>query len=408
MQIFKNIGELFTLQGAAVKQGRRAKIEDLSCVKKAIVVENKGRIEWVGAARSLPRTFAKIKARERDLDGATVLPAFTECHTHLVFGGTRADEFEMRNQGATYLEVGARGGGILSTLTATRKASRDELLKTAQARVNRFIEQGVTSIECKSGYGLNWTTEKKLLQVASDLKHARIVPTFLGAHAIPKDAASADSYLDDLITVQLPKLKKSGLASRVDIFTEKGYFSLAQTKRYFESARSLGFDFVIHADQITRTGSGLLAAELGARSADHLLNINEADVARLAQSDVTCVLLPTADLYMNSPYPPARALIDQGARVALATDFNPGSAPSQDLSLVGVLARAQMKMSLAETVTAYTLGSAYALGLQDRVGSIEVGKDCDLVVLQGELTDLFYSVGVSNVAQTWTMGRRAY
>ena len=374
MQIFRNIGELYTLQGAAAKGARSTQEGDLSLIKKAAVVENKGRIEWVGPVAKLPRALAKIKIRERDLDDATVLPALTECHTHLVFAGSRAGEFEMRNQGVSYLEIGARGGGILSTLTATRKAAPSELSQLAQKRVDRFVEQGVTSVEVKSGYGLNWPHEKKLLQVARKLSGARIVPTFLGAHAIPKDAASTDAYLEELLTQQLPALKKSGLAKRVDIFTEKGYFSLEQTKKYLSRARELGFDFMIHADQITRTGSGLLAAEMGALSADHLLNISASDVKQLGRSQVTCVLLPNADLYMNSPYPPARALIENGARVALATDFNPGSAPSQELSLVGVLARAQMKMSLAEVIVAYTLGGAYALALENQVGSIEPGK----------------------------------
>jgi imidazolonepropionase len=405
-QLFRGISKLITLREAAAHSAR--KFSELSILKRAAIIEKDQRIVWAGNESKIPREFFKTQIRERDLQGAIVLPAFVECHTHLVFAGSRAHEFELRNRGASYFEIGAAGGGILSTLQATRQASAQALLASAQKRADRFAEQGVATVECKSGYGLSWPAEQKILKVAHKIKGPRVITTFLGAHAIPKEFINADAYIDHLIQLQLPLLKKSGLAKRVDIFTEKGYFSLEVSRRYLREAKALGFDVVIHADQLTRTGATALAVELGAKSADHLLHLDDNDITKIAKSNVTAVLLPTSDLYMSTPYPPARALLDRGARVALATDFNPGSAPSQDLSLTGVIARAQMKMTLNEVLIAYTLGGAHALGLQAEIGSVEVGKFCDITVLNCEVEDLFYSVGQHTVSQTWRGGRRIF
>jgi imidazolonepropionase len=405
--IVRGIGQLFTLEAAASKQARRIDASDLSPIKNAAMVARGGRIEWVGSESKLPRKFASEKrSREEDLKGAVVIPAFIEPHTHLIYAGNRANEFERRNQGESYQAIAESGGGILATVLPTRAASEIELARVGQERVERFLKQGVATIESKSGYALTIEGEIKMLKAAGRLKRARIVRTFLGAHAIPREAKSPESYIELLIKEALPRVKKLGLACRVDIFVEKGYFEKELARHYLKAARAEGFEIAVHADQLTLSGGADLAIEFSARSADHLLQITEKEIARLAESDVTCVLLPSSDLYMNCRYPNARALIDKGARVALATDFNPGSSPSQDIALVGILARIQMKMSLPEVLVAYTLGGAYALGLERELGSLTAGKLCDFAVLEGGIEELFLEIGRQPVARLYSEAKR--
>lgn len=418
IRVFRGFSRLYTLAEAARKQGRRIVAEDLSVIESAALVEHQGRIVWVGPEKRLPKKWATGgKGIEEIHLGARVgIPALVESHTHLIYAGNRAAEFERRNQGESYQSIARSGGGILSTMSHTRKAKPSDLRKLAQERVERFLRQGVTTIEAKSGYALEVEEEFKMLRVAKELKRARVVPTFLGAHAIPPEFASAEPYIDHLIQEALPRLKSEGLATRVDIFVENGYFPAELAKRYLKAALDEGLDVAVHADQLTHSGGAFVATELASslrrrsvaqvRSAEHLLCIDEKDIDRLAASDVTCVLLPSADLYMNSPYPPARALIDKGARVALATDFNPGSAPSQDVALVGILARVQMKMSLPEVLAAYTVGGAFALGLETRLGSLEAGKLCDFVVLSGGLEEVFLEVGRMPIKNVYREGVR--
>ncbi len=404
--VFRKISELLTLKGAAQKHARHIVLEDLDVIEKGALVIEGERIVWTGEDRNLPKKYAALAREDRDLRGHCVLPALIECHTHMVFAGNRAPEFEMRNQGMSYQEIARQGGGILATLVPTREASLQKLTELAQEREEVFLGQGVATIEIKSGYGLRTETEFKMLKAARNLKRARIVATFLGAHAIPKERSSASAYIDYLIADSLPKLKKQGLAQRVDIFVEEGYFNEALADRYLQKAHEMGFALTIHADQLTHSGGSRLAVKYGARSADHLLQIDATDIKRLAASEVTCVLLPTSDLYMKCPYPPARELLDQGARVALATDFNPGTSPSQDVATTGVLARVQMKMTLPEVLVAATLGGAYALGLEADLGSLEVGKSADFAAFHGSWRELFYGIGGLKAAQLWRSGRR--
>ena len=403
LTVFSQIGHLVTMAGASAKAGRRVQSQDLSIIEDAAIVEQAGRILWIGKETELP-TWAK-GAPFQQLGGATVIPGLVECHTHLVYAGDRAAEFEKRNRGDSYQSIAAGGGGILSTVRATRAAHEDELVKMGQVRVDRFMAQGVSTIEAKSGYGLSLESELKILRAQARLERARVVSTFLGAHAVAPEFESASDYVAFLMREALPQVAKEKLATRVDIFLEKGYFEAELAKRYLQAAQALGFDLAVHADQLTRAGGAQVAVELGARSAEHLVMIEEPEIRILAASETTCVLLPTADLYMDCPYPPARALIDGGARVALATDFNPGTAPSQDVSLTGVLGRVRMKMSFAETLSAYTVGAAYALGLETQVGSLEVGKFCDFAVLNGDLHELFFEVGRTPVARLVVAGK---
>lgn len=406
--LFRGIETLLTLETAAAKTGRNIVADDLSAVSRAAMLEQNGKIVWVGSDKKLPVEFAKAKLKEVDLGGSTVMPAFVESHTHLAFSGDRADEFEWRNQGKSYQEIASKGGGILNTIQPTRNSSEEELAYVAQARANDYARQGVATLEAKSGYGLTLEHELKILRASGFVRGPRVIRTYLGPHAVPPEHKNSESYMDEILKTHLPAVKEEGLACRADIFIEKGYFELAQAEKYLTEAQKIGFDLVVHADQLTHSGGAKLAVKMGAKSADHLLCIDDSDIKALAQSKTTCVLLPAADLYVNCPYPPARKLIDAGARVALATDFNPGSSPTRDLSLIGVLARAQMKMTLAEVISAYTLGGAYALGLENSVGSLEVGKSCDFTVLSADWDRIFYAIGVPVVAQTWREGRQIF
>lgn len=407
--LITNISEMLTMAPAMKKEGRSIKEQDLGIEAKQAIYVEKGRIAWVGPQKKIPKELAKKKKlKEISGKGQTVLPGLVECHTHLVFAGHRATEFELRNQGVSYQEIARQGGGILSTMNRTREASAKELLVLAQDRVDEFVSQGVTTLEVKSGYGLDAKNELKCLKVAKALKGPQIISTYLGAHAKPPEFSSYETYLDFLTIEVLPQVKKQKLARRVDIFLEKGFFSLESSRKYLKKAKDLGFEVLIHADQLTLSGGAELAVELGALSGDHLLQIQDKEIHKLASSEVTCVMLPAADLYMKCSYPPARKLIDAGARVALATDFNPGTSPTQDLNLVGLLARLEMKMSLPEVIAAYTVGAAYALQAQRDVASLEVGKSADLMCTNMSWQELFYSIGKKHPISVYKNGQLLY
>lgn len=406
--LYRRADEILTLAGAARKGGRRVSDGDLSILEKGSFLVVDGRIAWIGRDGKVPKDLAKKKPREVSLKGRTVLPGFVECHTHSVFAGHRADEFESRNRGVTYQEIAAKGGGILSTMKKTRAASTPALAAITQTRADVFASQGVTTLEIKSGYALNLKDELRMLEAAGRVKGPRVVRTFLGAHSKPPEFETYEAYLEFLAADVLPLVKKKKLASRVDVWIEKGFFPLEASKRYLEKAKALGFDVVIHADQLTLSGGSVAAVELGARSADHVIQIGKAEIAAFASSDTVAVLLPSADLYMKCAYPPARELIDQGARVALATDFNPGTSPSQDLSLVGLLARLEMKMTLPEVLSAYTVGAATALGLSADIGSLEAGKSADFLCISDDWQMLFYGIGDRFVRETYLSGHKIF
>ena len=399
--VFKNIGTLLSLEDAAMKQGRQILEEDLSITSKAAMLVENGKIAWVGPQKSLPKTKGR-KPKEVDLKGATVIPGLVECHTHSLFAGSRSEEFEMRLQGVSYQEIAKRGGGILSTMRATREASVMNLKQLTQKRVDGFARQGVTTLEIKTGYALDEKNEIKSLKTIRSLQGPRIVPTFLGAHSVPPEFSKAQDYLKYLQGF-LPAVRK--LTDRLDIWIEKGFFEKEFSKAYLEKAKELGFQITIHADQLTLCGGAELAVELQALSADHVIQLQGREIELMAKSATTAVLLPMADLYMKCAYPPARDLIDAGARVALATDFNPGSCPSQDLALVGLLARLEMKMSLPEVIAAYTVGAAHALGLEENIGSLEAGKSADFVCLNDDWSRLFYSAGEMPIAKVFKQGQ---
>ncbi len=403
LTLFSNIYELMTLEKAAVQKSRGPMdISHLSVVKNQCMVVHDGKIAWTGKKAKLPRQY--LRAKEKKVNG-NMFPAFIEAHTHSVFVGDRKHEFEMRNTGVSYQEIAKQGGGIYSTVNAARAASVQNISKTLQTHLQTFLRQGVTTVEVKSGYGLDSSSELKLLKaIQKTTTPIKVIPTFLGAHAIPKGITSSE-YLRQL-KKDLSEIKKKKLAKRVDVFIEEGYFSLDESRDYLEFAKSLGFDICIHADQLTRTGATVLAQEIGALSADHSICLSDDDIRKVAKSELTCVLLPSADLYIHSPFPPARKMIDGGVRVALSTDFNPGTSPSQSVQLVGLLARLKMNMSLPEVFAAWTLGAAYAVGLQQERGALLAGYDADFFVSDSSFVDFFYDLLSPSVLSVWIKGEQ--
>ena len=409
MIILEKIGTLLTLSGAAQKGGRRVLESDLGIFRDYSMIFSQGKIQWLGPDKKIPKDFRKKIKKSISARDWTVMPGLIESHTHSIFAGSRSAEFEMRLQGKSYQEIAANGGGILSTVKATRKESAGNLLRITQQRVNHFLAQGVSTLEIKTGYALDEKNELKLLKTIRSLQGPKIISSFLAAHAIPPEFKNENDYLEFLMQKVFPKLKpksaKKGLADRVDIFIEKGFFSSAAGKKYLTAAKQLGLPTTIHADQLTLSGGTDLAIELQSQSADHVIQIGDKEIAKLAKSDVTAGLLPVADIYMKCPFPPARKMIDAGVRVALATDFNPGTCPSMDINLVGLIARLEMKMSLPEVISAYTVGAAHALGLAEMTGSLEIGKSADFLCTKNEWTDLFYSPGISFIENVFVEGR---
>ncbi len=405
VRVFVDIAELMTMDGVVQKQGRKILSKDLGLIKNAAMVVRGDEILWVGPKGQIPKSYKNEK--KISCLGQYVFPGFVDCHTHLVFAGDRKNEFELRNQGVSYQQIAKDGGGILATVQATRKSSAQELLKLSQQRVHRHLAQGVTTVEIKSGYGLDTKTEEKILKVAGRLTHIRVVTTFLGAHGIPTEFKNENEYLTKL-KKDLLVIKKKNLSQRVDIFIEKSYFSINAAKDYLTYAQGLGFDITIHADQLTRTEAARLAVELKALSADHVICLNESDKSLLASSQTVAVLLPAADLYLDCPYPDARGLIDQGACVALASDFNPGSSPTQNISLVGFLARLKMKMSLPEVFSALTLGGAFALGKQKNTGALLPGYKADFFISEQNNQEWFYDLGDFKTLATFVGGKMVY
>lgn len=408
--LFENIGNLLTLQNAMAKKGRHVVEEDLSLISKASILVENGKISWIGSKAQMPKDLTKALSRDKklkhvDLKGMTVLPGFVECHTHSLFAGSRAHEFEMRQNGISYQEIAKKGGGILSTMKATRAQTSTQLFESTLERVQKFAAQGVTTLEIKTGYALDEKNEIKCLKVLTELSEQKNIPqivsTFLGAHSKPPEFQSGKEYLDFLAGL-LPKIRK--FTDRVDIWIEKGFFEQPEARTYLQKAKDLGFQIVIHADQLTLSGGADLAIELAALSADHVIQVGDSQIQNLAESATTAVLLPMADLYMKCAYPPARKMIDAGVRVALATDFNPGSCPSQDLSLVGLLARLEMKMTLPEVISAYTVGGAFALNQQAQIGSLELGKAANFICTNEDWTSLFYSAGDQKIHSSYLCG----
>jgi imidazolonepropionase len=382
VQVFIHASEVLSGAGVRLKDGRRVLDSDLGRIEDGAVVYDK-KILWVGKTSDLPKKYKRAKTK--NLRGqSAIVPGFVDCHNHLIFSGDRADEFAARCAGATYDEIAAKGGGIIKTVTATRDASKAELLKSAIERVKKSMSYGVRTLEIKSGYGLDDANELKVLEVAKELKkrfpEMTFSTTYLGAHALPQEL-TREQYLKQMIETTLPKVVRGKLADCCDVFVDKGYFTIDEARRLLTAAKKLGLKTKIHADELGNTESAALAVELGALSADHLLQISDNGISKLAKSQTVAVLLPGTAFYLKAEYAPARKLIDGGACVALSTDFNPGTCVTLNLPAIMTIAALYMKMSRAEIFSAVTYGAAKALGLESRKGTIETGKDSDIVVL---------------------------
>jgi imidazolonepropionase len=368
-------------------------------------------IEWLSPSDELP-SLGPVDS-QIDATGKVVLPGFIDSHTHLIFAGERADEFEQRLQGLTYQEITARGGGIQSTVAHVRRSSRDRLVVLARPRLRRLLQMGVTTVEVKSGYGLTLADELKCLEAVAELNSegpVELVPTFLGAHAVPAEyRTDRDGYVRLVCDTMLPEVARCRLAEFCDVFCETGVFSVEESRRILTRARDLGLRLKIHADELTPLGGAELAAEVGAASADHLLCISDAGIKALAESSTVATLLPGTAFFLGLDYAPARRLIDGGAAVALATDCNPGTCMTENLPLVGSMACTQMGMLPGEVLTALTLNAAAALGRGDRLGSLAVGKQADLILCDvADYRHLFYHFGVNHVGTVLKRGRLAH
>lgn len=338
-----------------------------------------------------------------------ILPAFVDSHTHICFGGNRANDFAMRNAGKTYLEIAESGGGIWSSVQHTRNASEEELLKTLLERIGFLVDLGITTIEVKSGYGLDVENELKMLRIikkAQESTEATLVPTCLSAHLKPRDfEGSNPEYLDYILTEILPKVKEEDLAKRVDIFIEKSAFQSEESKEFLLKTKDLGFEITVHADQFT-PGSSRIAVEVGAKSADHLEATVDEDIEFLAESDTVATALPGASLGLGEKFTPARKLLDAGAIVAIASDWNPGSAPMGNLITQASILATFQKLTTAEVLAGMTFRAAYALNLEDR-GKLEPGKKADFVTFKtNNFQNVLYSQGSLKAEHVYINGNR--
>jgi imidazolonepropionase len=384
--LIKNASELVTARGARGGPKTKADMQDLSVIKNGAVAIVGKEIVAVGETDEVLDTVERTRT-VIDATGKIVLPGFVDCHTHLVFGGSREDEFIQRIEGRSYLEIMQRGGGILSTVEKTREAlaSRQTLMNRAQGFLSKMLAFGTTTAEIKSGYGLSTESELDLLKVVAGLNESQpvdIISTFLGAHAFPKEYKERKADYVQLVLDMLGRIKTEGLAQYCDAFVEVGAFSPSEARRILEQAKKQGLKLKLHAGEFSDMGAVELGAELGATSIDHLDYISERGMELMAEKKTIGVLLPGVPFHlMTGRYAPARKLIEAGVPVALATDFNPGSCPTFSMQMIIALACRQLKMTPAEAINAATINAAYALDRGDRIGSIEVGKQADVIVL---------------------------
>lgn len=400
MLLIKNIGTLQTPVGS-FRHGGKLQGENLKLHNAAILIEN-GVIKAITENGILPQ--GAENAEEIDAGGKLVTPGLIDCHTHMVFGGYRQGEIPLKLRGASYLDILRAGGGILDTVGKTRAASEDELYEKTRAFLDEMLSYGVTTAESKSGYGLDLDTELKQLRVNKRLQAEHkidLVSTFLGAHAIPEEyKGRADEYIDLLCDVVLPAVKAEGLADFVDVFCEDSVIDVAQSEKMLKAGQALGLRARIHADEIEEIGGAVLSGELGAISAEHLIATGEKGMASMAKGGVIADLLPATSFYLNKTFAPARRMIELGIPVAIASDFNPGSCPSLNLQLAMSMGYIKYRMTPEEVLTAVTINAAASCGLEARIGTLEVGKQADIVIWNApDMEMLVYRFG-SNLVNT--------
>jgi imidazolonepropionase len=349
-----------------------------------------------------------------DANGSTALPGFVDAHTHPIFWKTREDEFIMRIQGKSYEEIAQAGGGIRNSVRRFRDAEKEKIKKVTRDRIGKFLEYGTTTIEAKSGYGLSTDDEIKSLEIIDELNHEQpldLIPTFLGAHEVPDEYQDRRTeYVDLIVNEMIPLVARKKLAKFCDVFCEEGVFTVEESRRIFKAAQVYGIKSRVHADELQGTGGAEMAADVGAITADHLVKVSDAGIKKMAQAGVIPVLLPgTTFFLMKDEYAPARKMIDAGCRVAISTDFNPGSSTTQNLQLIWTIAALKLKMIPSELLWASTLIPAESLGLHNEIGSIEEGKNADLILLDiPNLNYLPYHYGINHIFMTIKNGQIAY
>jgi imidazolonepropionase len=414
--IIKNATQLVTCSGFKAKQGKE--MSNLHVIEDgALVIEN-GTIRSVGKTSDILKGFNDKETDIREFNvidaaGKAVLPGFVDSHTHFVFGGYRAEEFSWRLRGDSYMDILERGGGILSTVKATRAATKETLIKTGVERLNSMLSFGVTTVEGKSGYGLDLKTEIKQLEVMKELNRHHpidVVSTFLGAHALPEEyKGRTDAFIDDIIDNVLPVVIDNNLAEFCDVFCEKNVFSVDQSRRLLLKAKENGLGIKIHADEIERLGGAELAAEIRAVSADHLLQASDKGIHSIAKAGVVATLLPGTAFCLKEPYAKGRYMIDNNCAVALASDLNPGSCFSESIPLTFALATLYMNIDTEEAITALTINGAAALGRADTIGSLDIGKYGDIIILKYPSYQFIpYHVGINTVEKVIKRGELVF
>lgn len=398
--------ELVTMAGG-VRQGQA--LGEPGVIARGALAVRDGKIVAVGSEAEI-RPLAGPQTQVIDAGGRAVIPGFVDPHTHLCWGGDRADEFAQRLAGATYQEIAARGGGILSTVRATRSASEADLIQSGRRRLNALAASGTTTVEVKSGYTLNLEGELKQLRAIQAMAAGHpldVVSTFMGAHEFPPEyRENREGFVDLLCQEMIPAVAASGLARFCDVFTETGVFTPDQTRRILAAGKAHGLIPKVHADELSDLGGGAVAAELGAISADHLLYANDDSLAAMAKAGTVAVCLPgTAFCLMNVPYAPARRMVELGCTVALASDYNPGSCPVYKIPFLIALACMNLKLTIEEALAAATINAAAAIGLQDQVGSLEVGKQADFLLLDlPSYRHLPYQIGQGGIHAVYKRG----
>ena len=409
--ILKNIGKLVTMQGSSSFRVKE-EMNKINIIENAYIAVKNGKILAIGVGDEFGNLCGE-DTKIHDAEGLLVTPGLIDSHTHLIHGGSRENEFSMKLNGVPYIEILNSGGGILSTVKATKDASEEALYKKAKKSLDRMLEFGVTTVEEKSGYGLELNTEIKQLEVARalDKNHpVDLVHTFLGAHAVPEEyKENHKAYIDILVDVMMPKIKDMGLAEFCDVFCEEGVFTIEESEYILQKAKEIGYKLKIHADEIESLGGAELAAKLGCVSADHLMAASDEGIKMMAENNVVANILPATSFNLNKNYADCRKMIDMGAIVSLSSDYNPGSCPSENLQLVMQLGCLHLKMTPNEVLTAVTINAAYAIDRADKIGSIEVGKNADFVVFDARNVEyLMYHFGINHTKsiQKWKFSSR--
>jgi imidazolonepropionase len=411
--LIKDITNLVTCRNLTGIPKKGKGQSDIGLIKNGNVFIDNGKIEFTGNSLSLKKFLKNKNISYEIIDGKnkTVMPGFIDSHTHLVFAGSRSDEYEMRIKGSSYEEIAKAGGGISSTVKNVRKESKDVLIKLAEKRLKNFIKYGTTTLEAKSGYGLDFKNEIKMLEVINELNEKNkynidILPTFLGAHSVPKEITK-NEYIDLICYQLIPYIAKNKLAKFQDVFCEKNYFDAKETERILSTGAKFGLIPKLHSDQFNSIGGVDVAIKLNAISIDHLEVLKSNDIKKLKNKNIIATLLPGASYFLDVPYQPARELINNNVPVALATDFNPGSCMTENLQIIMSLASLKLKMSAEEIINAVTINAAYALFMQNKIGSIEKGKQADVLIFDfPSYKDLIYHFAVNQIENVFKKGKK--